>query len=82
MDIGNRGSNTWDAMLSRLRGVPAADSRLIDELVLSGVFLTLAPIVLFVLSRASKRPFLEMARSLINYTKHYEEKTAVHGQTT
>jgi AhpD family alkylhydroperoxidase len=79
MDIGNRGSNTWDALLSRLRGVPAADSRIIDELILSGVFLTTAPVVLLYLSYASKRPFLEMARSLIDYTKHHEETKAKRG---
>jgi len=75
MDIANRGSNTWDAMLSRLRGIPAADSRIIDEVILSGVFLATAPVVLFYLSRASKRPFLELASRLIDYTKNYEEKT-------
>ena len=36
MDIGNRGANTWDAMLSRLKGNPAADSHILDEAVLSG----------------------------------------------
>jgi hypothetical protein len=76
MDIGNRGSNTWDAMLSRLRGVPAADSRVIDEVILSGVFLATAPLVLLYLSRASGRPFLEMARSLIEYTKQQDQQGA------
>jgi len=79
MDIGNRGSNTFDAMLSRLRGVPAMDSRIIDEVILSAVFLTVAPVVVFHLSRASKRPFLEMARSLVDYTKSYEEKISTAG---
>jgi hypothetical protein len=76
MDIGNRSSNTFDAMLSRLKGVPAADSRIVDELFLSGVFLTVAPVVLAHLSVASGRPLLETARSLIDYTKSYEEKVA------
>ena len=76
MDIGNRGANTWDAMLSRLRGTPAADSHLLDEVVLSGAFLITAPPVLYFLSRATKRPLLEMARSLIDYTRHHEERTA------
>ena len=79
MDVGNRGSNTFDAMLSRLQGVPAADSRIIDEVILSGVFLTIAPVVVFYLSRASKRPFREMARSLVDYTKSYEDKIARTG---
>jgi AhpD family alkylhydroperoxidase len=75
MDIGNRGANTFDAMLSRLGGVPAADSRIIDEFILSGLFLAIAPAVVFFLSRASKRPFLEMARSLLADTR---QRDGVH----
>ncbi len=74
MDVGNRGSNTFDAMLSRFKGVPAADSRIVDEVILSGMFLAIAPVVLVYLARASKRPIREVARSLIDYTKNYEEK--------
>jgi AhpD family alkylhydroperoxidase len=79
MDVGNRGSNTFDAMLSRLKGVPAADSRIIDEVILSGAFLAIAPMVVFHLSRTAQRPFLEMARSLVDYTKNYEDKIAKPG---
>ncbi len=79
MDVGNRGSNTFDAMRSRLKGVPADGSRVVDELILSGVFLTIAPIVLVYVARASKRPILEVARSLVDYTKNYEEKFASAG---
>ena len=79
-DIGNRGSNTFDALLSRLRGTPAADSRVVDEVILSGVFLAVAPAVLFYLSRASNRPFLEMARSLIDYTKQPDRQPAAGGK--
>ena len=81
MDIGNRGGNTFDAMLSRLRGVPAANSRVIDELILSGAFLAIAPVIVLFLSRASKRPFLEMARGLRDYTRHHEEKTSARGKS-
>ena len=56
MDVGNRGSNTFDAMLSRFKGVPATDSRIVDEVILSGMFLAIAPVVLVHLARASKRP--------------------------
>lgn len=79
MDVGNRGSNTFDAMLSRLRGVPAADSRIVDEVILSLVFLAVAPVVVFHLSRASKRPFRELARSLFDYTRNYEDKVSRAG---
>ncbi len=76
MDLGNRGGNTWDAMLSRAKGVPAADSRIFDEIILSGVFWAVAPVVLVFLARSSKRPIIEVVRSVIDYTKHYEEKKA------
>jgi AhpD family alkylhydroperoxidase len=74
MDVGNRTSNTFDAMLSRFKGAPAADSRIVDEVILSGVFLAVAPVVVLHLSRASKRPVRELVSSLIDYTKNYEEK--------
>jgi hypothetical protein len=35
--------------------------------------------VVFHLSRAAKRPFLEMARGLVDYTKNYEDKIARPG---
>ena len=82
MDIGNRGSNTWEAMVSRMRGVPAPGSRILDELVLSGAFLATAPIVLLYLSRASNRPFLEMARELAAYVKQQDKPAAGGGKKT
>jgi hypothetical protein len=44
------------------------------EAVLSSVFLVIAPIAIAYLAHASKRSYLEMARSLIDYVKHYEER--------
>jgi AhpD family alkylhydroperoxidase len=76
MDLGNRGANTWDAMLSRLKGNPAADSHILDEAVLSGAFLVLAPVAVTYLAHASKRSYREMARSLFDYVKHYEERNS------
>ncbi len=75
MDIANRGANTWDAMLSRLKGNPAADSHILDEAVLSILCLTTAPVVVAYLAYASKRSFRDMARSLIDYVKHNEERS-------
>jgi len=76
MDLGNRGANTWDAMLSRLRGNPAVDSHIIDEAVLSGAFLTVAPVAVAYLAFASNRSFSETAFSLIDYVTHYEERNS------
>ena len=74
MDLSNRGANTWDAMLSRLKGNPAPDSHILDEAVLSSAFLTIAPVVVAYLAYASDRSFSDTARSLVDYVKHYEER--------
>lgn len=81
MDLGNRGANTWDAMLSRLKGNPARDSHLLDEAVLSSAFLAIAPIAVAYLAHASNRSFLDTARSLIDYVSHYEERNQGAQQT-
>ena len=74
MDIANRGANTWDSMLSRIKGKPANDSRLMDEIVMSGVFWSAAPVVVLFLARESKRPFKEVWHSMVDYVVHYEER--------
>jgi AhpD family alkylhydroperoxidase len=74
MDIANRGANTWDAMLSRARGNPANDSHLLDEIVMSGVFWSAAPLVILLLAREAKRPYREVWRSMIDYVSSYDEQ--------
>jgi AhpD family alkylhydroperoxidase len=76
MDISNRGANTWDSLLARLQGRPAAQSRLVDEAVLSVAFLAVAPVILVFLARASKRPIMDMARSFVDYAKRMEQAPA------
>lgn len=39
MTVSNRCGNTWDALLRRTRGEPDHDSRLVDEIAVSAVFL-------------------------------------------
>jgi len=73
MDIANRGANTWEAMLSRIKGNPANDSHLVDELVMSGVFWSAAPVVVMLLARESKRPFKEMWRDMVDYVTHHDD---------
>ncbi len=74
MDIANRGANTWDAMRSRMKGNPANDSHLLDEIVLSGVFWSAAPLVILLLAREAKRPYREMWKSMLDYVKNDEQK--------
>lgn len=44
-NLSNRTGNTFDALLARLQGNKSHGSRLIDELVISGVFLSAAAVV-------------------------------------
>jgi AhpD family alkylhydroperoxidase len=76
MDLGNRGANTFDAMLSRLNGKPAHDSHVLDEFVLSGVFWIVAPVSILILSQQSERSFFELLGGLLDYVKHADEEEA------
>jgi AhpD family alkylhydroperoxidase len=71
MDLVNRISNTFDAMLSRLQLAPGKDSRLLDEVVFSAVFLTAAPPILLYLARRSDRSSVEVMRSLAGFTQRF-----------
>jgi len=73
MDIANRGANTWDAMRSRMKGNPANDSHLLDEIVMSGVFWSAAPVVVLLLAREAKRPYREVWKSMVDYVAHYDD---------
>lgn len=71
IDLTNRTTNTYEAMLSRLQGEPSKESHVVDEMVMSGVFLTVAPPLVLLLSRYSKRSFLDTTRSLINHVQRF-----------
>ena len=72
MDASNLGANTFDALRSRLRGVPAQGSRIFDEVILTAAFCCALPPILLVLSLSSKRSIREMTRRMMHYTKHME----------
>ncbi len=79
MDLINRMANTFDAMLSRLQGKPAADSDILDELVFSGLFAAVAPPLVLLLARYARRPVLEMARGLVDHVQPFYAQTARRG---
>jgi AhpD family alkylhydroperoxidase len=79
MDLINRMANTFDAMVSRLQGKPAADSDILDEVVFSGLFAALAPPLVLALARYARRPFLEMARGLVDHVQPFYAQTARRG---
>ena len=79
MDLANRGANTWDAMLSRVRGRPAHDSHVIDEFVMSGVFWIVMPISILIISQQSHRSFGEMLRNLLDYVEQADEEEEAAG---
>jgi AhpD family alkylhydroperoxidase len=57
MTFANLAGNTFEALLSRLRGSPAPDSRLPDELIVGGGFaLAIPPVALMLAARRRKAP--------------------------
>jgi hypothetical protein len=74
MDLTNRSANTYEAMLSRLQGKPGGKSTVTDEMFFSSVFLTVAPLLVLLLSRFSGRPYMDTTRDLIGYVQgHYAQ---------
>jgi AhpD family alkylhydroperoxidase len=76
IDLTNRSANTYEAMLSRLQGQPNEGSHVVDEMVLSGLFLTVAPLIVLLLSRNSKRSYLDTTRSLIDHVRRFYAQEA------
>jgi AhpD family alkylhydroperoxidase len=82
MDFANRSSNTFDALISRLGGKPAAKGSPLDEVVMSAAFLAAVPPLLTYFSRASDRPVVDVVGRLVDYTRKMEaeyQKSAVKG---
>lgn len=71
MDLINRMANTYDAMVSRVQRKPTKDSHVLDELVFTGVFLTVAPPIVLALSRYSERSYADTMRSLIAHVRRF-----------
>ena len=71
MDLINRMSNGYDAMLARLQGKRSEQSHVVDELIFSGVFAAVAPLMVLLVSRLSERPFLDTLRSLIDHVPNF-----------
>lgn len=76
MDLINRSANTYEAMVSRLQGNPGGRSNVTDELFFSSVFLTVAPLMVLILSRTAGRSYVDMVQSLVGYVQnHYAQRT-------
>lgn len=76
MDLINRMANTYDAMLSRLQRKSSGDSQVLDEAVFSAVFLSVAPLMVLLMSRLSERSYLDTTRSLIGYVQRFNAEKA------
>jgi alkylhydroperoxidase family enzyme len=68
MDALNRGSNTFDAFLSRLSGKPTQNGQIIDEAIMSAVICCALPPLLTFFSRSSKLTIDDLARRMVDYT--------------
>ncbi len=72
MDFANRSSNTFDALISRLGGKPAAGANPLDEVVMSTAFVAAVPPLLTYFSRASDTPVVDVVGRLVDYTRKME----------
>ncbi len=82
MDFTNRSSNTFDALVSRLGGKPAAGAKPLDEVVMSAAFVAAVPPLLTYFSRASDTPVVDVMGRLVDYTRKMEaeyQRAAVKG---
>jgi len=55
MTVANLSANTFDALLSRKKGIPSGHSRLVDELVIGAGFLLVYPVMIGVLAVLQRR---------------------------
>ena len=76
MDISNRAGNTWDAMLSRLKGQPIEDSDLLSEIFFSYLIPPLLPNTLRKVSRLTGVSVLGAAQKLLSHRQQFNRRTA------
>jgi AhpD family alkylhydroperoxidase len=76
MDVLNRSSNTFEAFVSRLNGMPSRKGGVIDEAILSAVFCCALPPLFTFFSRSSKLSIDELTRRMIDYSREMEAERA------
>ena len=76
MTLFNRSANTFDALLSRTRGVPSRHSSVVDELVLGSALVLVAPAMVAALSVLQRKTPLRLAREFQAFSDKFEEEIA------
>jgi AhpD family alkylhydroperoxidase len=79
MDISNRAGNTWDAMLSRLKGHPVEESDLLSEIFFTYLFLGILPNRLQKVSRLTGINVLDAAQGLVSHVQHFNRQATPTG---
>jgi alkylhydroperoxidase family enzyme len=79
MDISNRAGNTWDAMLSRLKGQPIENSDLLSEIFFSYLFLCILPNRLHKVSRLTGVSVLDAAQKLASHVQQFNRRETPTG---
>lgn len=77
MDLSNRGGNTWQALLSRVRGQPVEGSDLLSEIILSSLILLAAPGRLRKVSRSTGVSTVGVIQSLLRHIEQFETHSSV-----
>lgn len=79
MDISNRAGNTWDAMLSRLKGHPVEESDLLSEIFFTYLFLGILPNRLQKVSRLTGINVLDAAQGLVSHVQQFNRQATPTG---
>jgi len=77
MTVFNRSANTFDALVSRLKGEASDHSRVPDELVIGFAFVLVAPVMTAALSLLQQRSPLAVIRDFRAFSRKFEEDLAV-----
>jgi AhpD family alkylhydroperoxidase len=77
MTFSNRSANTFDALLSRFKGVPAAGSRVLDELLISFFVLLVVPVVAARMAMWRKVSPLRILREFRKFSRDLEAAASV-----
>ena len=71
--IMNLSCNKLEAFVSRLKGEPARNSSIFGELVLSGIAMSIIPVMYGLVAMSQRQRLTRVVRDFFEFARHYEE---------
>ncbi len=65
--------NKLEALYSRTQGVPAENSRLPSELAISGIAMSIIPVMYGLVALTRKESFAKVVSDFFEFAQHYEQ---------